>query len=183
MSGKNLTAGDRLHSGAGELEPGLLAELTRALLPHLGPYSITAVKRASRNTRDTGELVELIGAHIDDIARRQLFRDSATRILENYSLANPKPVPPEKAGIKKPTIDVVAPPARPATPITSDMVQRGERALAQIIGPLAGVLVQRYARATDNSRDFFDRLAAHLRTPEERLSFFAQVRTNEGRVS
>ena len=70
--------------------------------------------------------------------------------------------------------------ARGAVPITAELMQHGEAALAPIIGPLAGVLVKRYARATDNSRDFFERLATHLRTSEERASFFESIRTRNG---
>ncbi len=179
MSGKDPDPADRLHAASGELEPGLLAELTRALLPYLGPYSITTVKRASRNTRDGAALVELIAGHIDDPVKRQAFAGSAARILDNYGQVGTRLPPPPKVAAK-PVTGPIASAARPGTPITGDMIQRGETALAHIIGPLAGVLVQRYAKATDNSRDFFDRLAAHLRTPEEKHSFFEQVRTAEG---
>ena len=53
---------------------------------------------------------------------------------------------------------------------------RGEAALAPIIGPIANVLVKRYARASENSRDFFERLAGHLRSSDERDTFFANIR-------
>ena len=69
---------------------------------------------------------------------------------------------------------------RPATPITSELMQRGEAALAPIIGPLASVLVTRYASVAENSRDFFERLAGHLRTPEERDVFFMNIRGSGG---
>ena len=179
MSGNNPATSDQVHSTSGELEPGFLAELTRALLPYLGPYSITTVKRNSRNTRDADELIQLIAGHIDDPARRQLFVDSATRILADYRRAEPRPASPAKIASGNTTGDSSAATLRPATPMSAELIRRGEIALAQIIGPLAGVLVQRYARATDNSRDFFDRLAAHLRTPEERHSFFERVRADD----
>lgn len=174
MSGDIPATSDEVHSASGELEPGLLAELTRALLPYLGPYSITTVKRASRSTRNAQELIKLIADHVDGDARRQQFTDSALRILANYRRADLRPAASVKA-----TPGSNAPASRPGTPITGELIQRGEAALAQIIGPLAGVLVQRYARATDNSRDFFDRLAAHLRTPEERHSFFERIRASD----
>jgi hypothetical protein len=69
---------------------------------------------------------------------------------------------------------------RPATPITAELVQRGEAALAPIIGPLAGILASRHASVAENSRDFFERLAGHLRTREERDAFFMSVRTYNG---
>ena len=56
-------------------------------------------------------------------------------------------------------------------------MQRGEKALAHIIGPLARVLVARYAKTSENSRQFFDLLAGHIRNPEERQAFFEIVRS------
>jgi len=173
-----------------ELEPALLAEFTRALLPYLGPYSITTVKRASRLTSNPDEVIRTIANHIDEPGKRELFTKSAKRILKEYQqstaavLVAPAFTPTGTSAISStPTRDgQVVPPAkvRGPTPITVELMQRGEAALAPIIGPLAGVLVQRYARATDNSRDFFERLATHLRTTDERNSFFESVRTLNG---
>ncbi len=64
----------------------------------------------------------------------------------------------------------------PSAPITPELVERGEKALAHIIGPLAKVLVGRYAKSAHNSRQFFELLAGHIRNPEERQAFFQIVR-------
>ena len=163
------------------LEPALLAELTRVLLPFLGPYSITTVKRASRLSSDPDVVIRKIAGNIDEPDKRELFSKSATRILLEFQ----QQTVTSKAPFKKSAPKKIAPDTDPnaaasgrgVAPITIEHMQRGEAALAPIIGPLAGVLVQRYARATDNSRDFFERLATHLRTPDERSSFFASVRS------
>jgi hypothetical protein len=156
-------------SGASEIDPAILAELTRAVLPFLGPYSITTVKRASRTTTDANELVRMVAQHIDDLGKRELFIKSAKRILSD--------VRPEQSRAPLPSrVPQVNTGGRPATPITPELIQRGELALATIIGPLASVLVQRYAKVSENSRDFFERLAGHLRSAQERESFFASVR-------
>jgi len=154
-------------SPAGELDPALLAELTRALLPYLGPYSITSVKRASRTTGDPREAVKLIASHIEDAGKREIFLKQANRIVGDFRHAVTKVVPVVNTG------------GRPATALTPELMKRGEVALAPIIGPLAGVLVGRYANAAANSREFFERLAGHLRTAEERDSFFSSVRAQE----
>ena len=161
----------------GEIDPAILAELTRALLPYLGPYSITTVKRASRATNDVSEAVRMVAQHIEDAAKREMFLKNARRIINairpshpSAAVADAKPV---AAGQQNTG-------GRPATPITPDLMHRGEAALAPIIGPLANVLVTRYAKAADNSRDFFERLAGHLRTPEERDSFFLHIRNSGG---
>jgi hypothetical protein len=153
------------------IDPGLLAELTRSLLPHLGPYSIATVKRAARTTTNPTELIRQIAGHVDEIAKRELFMKAAMRILSEYAAP----------GVDAPAAEPATPAGwRPPSPMTPELIQRGEAALAPIIGPLAGVLVSRYASASQNSREFFERLAAHLRTPEERDSFYMSVRTGNG---
>lgn len=156
-----------------DLDPALLAELTRALLPYLGPYSITTVKRAARGTDSPADLIRQIANHVDDIGKRELFMKAAKRIVTEYAETRPT--------AEAVTVEATAANGgRPATPVTPELAQRGEAALAPIIGPLAGVLVTRYASASQNSREFFERLAGHLRTPEERDSFFLSVRTGNG---
>ncbi len=157
---------------SGDIEPAVLAELTRALLPYLGPYSITTVKRASRATNDPNEAIRMVAQQIEDLAKREIFLKSAKRILATFRA-------PAAAQPAKPAVKVIGNQntgGRPASPITPELMKRGEVALASIIGPLASVLVTRYAGASENSRDFFERLASHLRTPEERDSFFLHIR-------
>ena len=160
---------------ANTFDAALLADLTRALLPFLGPYSITTVKRSARSSADTNSLLRNVGNHIDDYAKREVFMKAAKRIVNDYAdeqalvHGGTTVVEPAQAGEQ-----------RPSMPVTPELIQRGEAALAPIIGPLAGVLAMRYAGASQNSREFFDRLAGHLRTPEERDSFFLSVRTGNG---
>jgi hypothetical protein len=164
-------------------DPGLLADLTRALLPFLGPYSITTVKRAARSAESVGDLLKQVANHIDDMAKREVFMKSGKRIVTDYQDEVNRT---SDAAIATQQDDTVLLEVdadgnnRPATPVTPELAQRGEAALAPIIGPLASVLVSRYAAASKNSREFFERLAGHLRTPEERDSFFLSVRTGNG---
>ena len=156
-------------------DPGLLADITRVLLPYLGPYSITTVKRASRAAQSAADLVRIVATHIDDAAKRELFLRSAKAILSEHERPS---VAPTSASALSPNLHKTG--GRPATPITAELVQRGEAALAPIIGPLAGILASRHASVAENSRDFFERLAGHLRTREERDAFFMSVRTYTG---
>ena len=78
------TSNNYNNTETGELAPALLAELTRALLPYLGPYSITTVKRASRMSRNPDEVILNIASHIDEPGKRELFSKSAKRILKEY---------------------------------------------------------------------------------------------------
>ncbi len=157
---------------ASEIDPAILAELTRALLPYLGPYSITTVKRASRATYDVAEMVSIVSQHIEDAAKREMFLKNARRIIGTI---RPTDTAAEKPGAVAGHQNTGG---RPATPITPELIHRGEAALAPIIGPLANVLVTRYAKVADNSRDFFERLAGHLRSSEEREMFFLNIRNS-----
>jgi hypothetical protein len=138
----------------------------------LGPYSITTVKRASRATEDVAEMVRIVAQHIEDAAKREMFLKNARRIIAA--------TPPTVTAVEKPAAAAgnQNTGGRPATPITPELIQRGEAALAPIIGPLANVLVMRYAKVADNSRDFFERLAGHLRSSEEREMFFLNIRNS-----
>jgi hypothetical protein len=167
MSGRQPTAQEGGNTGS-EIDPLILAELTRALLPFLGPYSITTVKRASRSTNDPNEAARIVAEHIDDAAKRALFLKNAQRVLAAHVGTQAPATAPAQ---HQPNTG-----GRPATPLTKELVERAESALAPIIGPLASVLVGRYAQAAENSRDFFERLASHLRTAEEREIFFEKVR-------
>jgi hypothetical protein len=159
-----------LTSTESDIDPLVLAELTRALLPFLGPYSITTVKRASRSTSDPREAARIAALHIDDDAKRELFLKSAKRVLDGFE-ANHRP-----KTVAAPSAQQINTGGRPATPLTPELMKRGEEALAPIIGPLASVLVGRYAQVADNSRDFFEKLASHLRNTQERDTFFENIR-------
>lgn len=185
----NVAEGNAATSGT-SFDPGLLADLTRVLLPFLGPYSITTVKRAARSAENINDLLRSIANHIDEIAKREIFIKGARRIVSDYQQehdGHDGAYHSDAANKTSPAsidtsadIAAASAPVRPVTPVTDELIQRGEAALAPIIGPLAGVLATRYATRAASSREFFERLAGHLRTPEERDSFFLSVRTGNG---
>ncbi|MEQ1814276.1 MAG: hypothetical protein ABL860_07495 [Candidatus Nitrotoga sp.] len=150
------------------IDSAQLAEITRAALPYLGPYSITTVKRFSKTTNSTTELCELVAVKIKEVHQREAFLRSATRLLETLSQR------------ELPVLTVTAQESntgeRPASMLTAELIERGQAALAEIIGPLAGVLASRYSKKAENSRVFFNLLSGHLRDATEREKFFSAVR-------
>lgn len=169
------TAGERQLS---DIDPAHLAEVTRAVLPYLGTYSITAVKRASKGCDNLESLCEMVASQITEPDKRERFGETARALVQKLRnpggvsapAASAQPASPGLPGLR------VATGGRPSTPITPELMQRGERALAHIIGPLAAVLVARYAKTAENSRQFFELLASHIRNPEERQAFFEVIR-------
>jgi hypothetical protein len=112
-----------------------------------------------------------VALHIDDDAKRELFLKSAKRVLDAHEADRPKTT-------ATPSSQQASTGGRPATPVTPELMKRGEDALAPIIGPLAAVLVGRYAQVAENSRDFFEKLAGHLRNAQEREKFFERIRSH-----
>ena len=159
----------------GDIDQVHLAEITRAALPYLGPYSITAVKRASKGCNDLQILCDMVASQITEPDKRQRFAEIATRLV--YKLKDPKGYAAALAAGKINLGNASTTGGCPPSSITPELMQRGEKALAHIIGPLARVLVARYAKTSENSRQFFDLLAGHIRNPEERQAFFEIVRS------
>jgi hypothetical protein len=162
--------------------PAMLAELTRAALPFLGPYSITTVQRVSRETTDAKALVKGIATHIENLDKRQHFLLAGKRIVRQHVPLTPTVMTTvsnvSRSDKTKP--EHIEQSARATTAVTPELVHRGEIALAKIIGPLAGLLAARYASAA-SAREFYERLASHLRTPEERDSFYLEVHSGRDR--
>lgn len=154
----------------GEIAPAHLAEVTRAVLPYLGTYSITAVKRASKGCDNLDTLCELVASQITESDKRERFAETARALVQRLKDPNAA-----AAQVARPAGKASG--GRPSSPITPELMQRGERALAHIIGPLASVLVARYAKTAENSRQFFELLASHIRNPEERQAFFDVIRS------
>jgi hypothetical protein len=168
MSENDLSADGR------EMDPAQLAEITRAALPYLGPFSITAVKRASRGCNDLHTLCDLVAGQISEPDKRQRFTEAAARLVQR--LADPNGRAGTAAAASADPGEAGKAGNRVPAPITPELMQRGEKALAHVIGPLAGVLVARYAKSAENSWQFFDLLAGHIRNPEERQAFFEIIR-------
>ena len=158
-------------SAQSEIAPAHLAEVTRAVLPYLGTYSITAVKRASKGCDNLDSLCELVASQITEADKRERFSETARALVQRLKDPNAAATQGSRPVVGKGVG------GRPTTPITPELMQRGERALAHIIGPLASVLVARYAKTAENSRQFFELLASHIRNPEERQAFFEVIRS------
>jgi hypothetical protein len=155
-------------SGNTNADSALLTDLSRALAQHLGTGASATIKAARKESNRIKDIV-LYAAHaIEDRAAQKAFVDEARIIVKSYRAE-------KKAPVTGPIRE-----ARLLTPVTEELMQRAEDALAPIVGPIAGTLVLRYAVATDSSREFFSHLATHLRTKNERDVFFENVRTRNG---
>jgi hypothetical protein len=146
-------------------EIALLAELARALLPTHGAQSVDTVKRAADKTRNLREIITLLAHDIADESKRAAFMRRAKVAVHSHR-EQKRSEPPQPSGFTN----------RRTTQLTAEMMTSAEEIVAPFLGSQAGILVARYASSTDNSRDFFDQLASHLRTPQERKMLFRAAR-------
>jgi hypothetical protein len=72
----------------GEIAPAHLAEVTRAVLPYLGTYSITAVKRASKGCDNLDTLCELVASQITESDKRERFAETARALVQRLKDPN-----------------------------------------------------------------------------------------------
>jgi hypothetical protein len=59
------------------------------------------------------------------------------------------------------------------TPLSLETLARAAQGLAQHIGPLAQMLVERESRSARNAADLYSKLAKHVRDPDARKAFVA----------
>jgi class 3 adenylate cyclase len=148
-----------LVEAAGEWLPAeLLAAEERRLARYIGPLARVIVRRAAETARSTAELCSALAAAIPDAADRASFLAAAPGAGEL-----PTAAPQERV--------VVA--AAPAATIDAAELKAAEQRLSASIGPLAGLLVKRAARAAVDRRDLYRRLGASIANAADRKAFLA----------
>lgn len=159
-------------SGKTELPPlndsevALLATFARALLPTHGAAAVEKVKSVANQTRNLREIISLLANDIADESKRSAFVRRAKVAVHAHREARKSAAASGPSGFTN----------RRTTPLTAELMAKAEEALKPAVGEHAAVLVARYASSTDSSRDFFEQLSTHLRTPAERKSLFKAAR-------
>ena len=152
-------------SPAGALPAALLIAEERRLAAYIGPLARVIVRRAAESARSVGELCRAIAEAIPDAADRASFLAAAP-------VEEGREAPAPAAGERQ-----EAAPAAAAPPgelkLTEAELSAAEHRLARYIGPLAGVLVKKAARAATDRQDFYARLGASIANQADRAAFLA----------
>jgi hypothetical protein len=131
-------------------DPELLERLQTALVDALGPIARQVVERTSRRAQTVADLVERLAGEIPDAKDAAAFR---ARVRADVYDAGRH--------------------AAPAVVWDPDLLQRARKELAQHIGPMAKVVVDRVAREARTRRDLIESLAGEIAAPEDRRRFLA----------
>ena len=127
------------------IDPGLLARLREDLAQRIGPIAETVLRRAAATAASPQELVRACVAMLETPEERRAF-------LRRHGEQHTEPAP----GTAPATAFVLNDGARAAT----------TAALAQIVGPIARILVQKAAAGTADAQGFIDALCAHATATE-----------------
>jgi serine/threonine-protein kinase len=127
-------------------DAAVLDRLTAALTEHLGPGACVVVAKAAEQSLDVYQLGMSLATHVP-VARRAAFIDGIGEMLR---AGQPEALMPT-------------------------MLAQAARRLADHIGPVARVLVERESREAASPADLYARLAQHIRDPIARQAFAAGV--------
>jgi hypothetical protein len=125
-------------------DPALLDRLTSALTEYLGAGACIVVAKAAEGALDVNQLCMSLASHVPS-AKRMRFLDGIGDLLR----------------------------AGPSAPLTPEILAEAVHRLAQHIGPLARVLVDKEARRAANPAELYARLAEHVHDAEARKTFLA----------
>jgi serine/threonine-protein kinase len=147
--------------GGGTFEPVLLSNIERRLANRLGPIARYLVQTLLPTATSVENLCDLLAQRIDRADDRKRFLTEALEAVRSGTTANPP------AG-SQPSKSLLP------TPIPVADIERARRALAETLGPIATVLVQRALRQAQTPQDLWNLLAAHIGPDLARAAFLAQ---------
>ena len=122
-------------SGLGSLESASLATVERRLALHIGPLAGFHLRRALRDAGSIDELCRMLGETLSEPAMREAFIQDARGIVAASATARAALAAKQQAS---------------AEANSTALTARLERALLEVMGPIAPRLIARaHARATD----------------------------------
>lgn len=156
-------------SHAAAISAELAVAEERRLARYIGPLAKVLVRRAAESAQSVGQFCTAIAAAIPDAADRASFLAGAPVDHRPRAVAPP---PPSERPEPSPAVPVARSPAGPAS-LSEDEVRQAERRLASHLGPLAGVLVRKAAKAATSRQDLYARLGASIADDDARAAFLA----------
>jgi serine/threonine-protein kinase len=148
---------DPLAEAAGAPDPAVLATIERRLAGHLGPIARHLVREALRQGGSLEDLCVRLGRNIERAEEREAFLRSVLRA----------PATGTRTGTGR--ASALQPAAVPGLPPA--VLERVQRELTQVVGPIARLLVARAAAQGGSEADLRLRLATHIANAAERAAF------------
>jgi eukaryotic-like serine/threonine-protein kinase len=145
-----------------------LAKVEKHLVTAVGPIGKQLVARAARSNTPLPELCRELAAQIPTPREREDFLRNVAR-----ELTPPSPVPGQAATIATPAVsgDGQRGLRTPVPALDPAITRAAKQKLATVLGPIAGILVDKAARTARSPRELYEALAAQIPTESERQTF------------
>lgn len=142
-----------------------LQRLEAALGTYIGPLARVLVKQTAQRASDMQTLCETLATHIPNEPERRLFLQSISVLPGPSAVSEASATPPARRA------DQPAPAAASAMAWDPNLLQAAQQQLAQYVGPLAKILVQRAAQQATSRDALYRSLAEHISTAQEKSRF------------
>jgi class 3 adenylate cyclase len=149
-------------------DPAVLARLEGALADGLGPLAKILVRKAAKTAPDLPTLCRQLDGALPEAQRAEFRRRMG-------DVTGPAPAAPSRPAASPVVKGAPAAEAAPVRPLSPAVLDEAADRLAAHIGPVAKLLVKRAAKQCGNTRDLYERLAAHIDDPQSRQRFTAAI--------
>ena len=119
------------------------------------------LRAAARDAESIEALCEAVALHIDLIDERKQF------LIETLPVGRPA----TETTAAPPVVPGALPTNGESTSITPEQIERAERALAGVLGPIAKMMVRRALPDAGSEADLWERLANHIEDASDRSEF------------
>ncbi|WP_395608151.1 serine/threonine-protein kinase [Pseudomonas sp. B22129] len=152
----------------------VMPELESLLSHQIGPLARFLVRKSLNGADDFGAICAALLPHIPSERGREQFASASQSLFQRLNpptaVPEPTPVRDEPTAIEAPADPTHVTQAAPAE-IDPGFAQMAERRLAELIGPIARIIVSRALRATSQRQPFLQRLAESIDSEALRLAF------------
>jgi serine/threonine-protein kinase len=149
------------------VDDAMLTTIERRLARHVGPIARHLVREAARRVTSIEALCETVARNIGQPAERERFlAESLDGTLGRGATTSVRTVARSAA----------APDAggAPGARFSPEQLERAERALTKVLGPIAKVMVKRALPGVPSEAALWERLATHIERVAEREAFLRQ---------
>ncbi|MBB4285241.1 serine/threonine-protein kinase [Roseospira goensis] len=157
-----VAAGDR-----GELDDAALRQAGAHLASYIGPVASVVVREAAPRVSGIRHLYEVLADHIPGEAERRAFLRAATRAALGLG---------RETAVAAPATAPAPPGGAPAGGVDDAAAERVRLALAQHLGPIAGVLVRQARAEARDAAHLAVLVADQIADPEARARFLDAAR-------
>jgi len=159
-----------------QIDDAALKRIERRLAFYIGPIARHVLREAARKTVSIEALCEAVSLHIDPVDERAQF------LKESLPSEHRRADPPAEPPIANGPVEAAGGGAQGGA-VTAEQIERAERALASVLGPIAKMMVTRALPEVGSEAALWERLATYIEDASDRGEFLRhKARQPQGRA-